>query len=318
MDILERLSASGIVPVVVIEDAERAVDTANALLSGGIDVMEVTLRTAAGMAAIEKVAKQCPDMLVGAGTVITLAQGKAAVAAGAKFLVSPGFDRELVTWCVENQVAITPGCVTPTEITQAMRFGLKVLKFFPANVYGGLAGMKALSGPFGGVKFIPTGGVNAQNLSEFICASCVHAVGGSWLCAKADIAAGNFQKITSLCAEAKNIVLGYEVAHIGIIRADGGASMQVAEQLERAFGFTVKQGSSSNFASSAIEIMNSVYLGEHGHIAVRTNSIPRALMDLEKKGFRTDMETAKYKDGKLLAVYLESDFGGFRIHLLQK
>ena len=168
--------------------------------------MEITLRTAAAADAIAAVAQGCPDMLVGAGTVITLEQCRKAVACGARFIVSPGFDGEVVRWCVEHGVAVTPGCVTPTEIMAAMKLGLKVLKFFPANVYGGLTAMKALSGPFGGVKFIPTGGVNGQNVGEYIAAPFVHAVGGSWVCAKGDIAAGNFEKITRLCREARQAI----------------------------------------------------------------------------------------------------------------
>ena len=200
--IIEKLQSAAIVPVVVLDDAKDAVATAKALLAGGVDVMEITFRTAAAADSIKAVAKNCPDMLVGAGTVITLEQCKKAVASGAKFIVAPGFDEEVVRWCVENNVPVTPGCVTPTEIMAAMKLGLKVVKFFPAGVYGGLSAMKALSGPFGGIKFIPTGGVNAQNLAEYISAPFIHAVGGSWVCPKADISAGNFEKITALCREA--------------------------------------------------------------------------------------------------------------------
>ena len=137
-------------------------------------------------------------MFVGAGTVITLEQCKKAVACGAKFIVAPGYSEEVVSWCVENDIAITPGCVTPTEIMAAMSHGLKVVKFFPANVYGGLSAMKALSGPFGGIKFIPTGGVNDKNIAEYISAPFIHAVGGSWLCAKADIV---FLALHGTCGE---------------------------------------------------------------------------------------------------------------------
>ena len=196
MDSLKRLAASAVVPVVVLDDAKDAVATAKALLAGGVDVMEITFRTAAAADSIKAVAESCPDMLVGAGTVITLDQCKKAVECGAKFVVAPGFDEEVVRWCVENGIAVTPGCVTPTEIMAAMKLGLKVVKFFPAGVYGGLSAMKALSGPFGGIKFIPTGGVNGQNIGEFIAAPFIHAVGGSWVCPKADIAAGKFEKIT--------------------------------------------------------------------------------------------------------------------------
>ena len=208
MDVLTRLAQAGVVPVVVLDDARDAVPTAKAMLAGGIDVMEITFRTAAAADSIKAVAESCPDMLVGAGTVLNLEQCKLAVAMGAKFIVSPGFDPQVVGWCLENGIAVTPGCVTPTEITVAVNMGLKVVKFFPANVYGGLNAMKNLSAPFVGLKFLPTGGVNAQNLREYIDAPFIHAVGGSWVCPKADIAAGNFEKITALCAEARQAAFG--------------------------------------------------------------------------------------------------------------
>ena len=203
MTVTERLANSVVVPVVVLDKPEDAVPTANALLAGGVDVMEITFRTAAAAESIKAVSEQCPDVLVGAGTVINLEQCKKAVEMGARFIVSPGFNLEVVQWCIDNGIAVTPGCVTPTEIMSAVNLGLKVLKFFPANVYGGLTAMKALSAPFPGIKFIPTGGVNGQNIGEYISAPFIHAVGGSWVCAKADINAGNWDKITALCEEAR-------------------------------------------------------------------------------------------------------------------
>ena len=206
MEALSRIGNCKIVPVVVMERAEDAVETANALLAGGVDIMEITLRTAAGIEAIRNVASNCPDVCVGAGTVLTLDQCKQAVDAGAKYIVAPGFDRELVEWCVDNAVAVTPGCVTPTEITAALALGVNILKFFPANIYGGLTAMKALSGPFGNVKFVPTGGISTKNLSEYVSEPFIHAVGGSWLCDKKDISSGNFDKITALAGESIKIV----------------------------------------------------------------------------------------------------------------
>ena len=208
MNALERLRNAGVVPVVVLERAEDAVPAARAMLAGGVDVMEITFRTAAAAEAIRNVAAECPEMLVGAGTVLTVEQCEKAVALGAKFIVSPGFDVEIVDWCVERGVAVAPGCVTPTEIMAALKRGLSVVKFFPAGIYGGLKAMKALAAPFGQVKFIPTGGVSADNLAEYAAAPFVHAVGGSWLCPKADVAAGNFARITELCAQSRQIVDG--------------------------------------------------------------------------------------------------------------
>ena len=206
MTVMERCEKCGIVPVVVIEDAKDAVATARALLAGGIDVMEVTMRTAAAIDVIREVSENVPEVLVGAGTVLTLEQCRECIAAGANFIVSPGFDDATVKYCVENGIPVIPGCVTPTEIMYAKAYGLNTIKFFPANVYGGLKAMKALSGPFVGLKFIPTGGVSAETLKEYIEAPFIAAVGGSWVCTKKDIAEGNFEKITALSKEARDVI----------------------------------------------------------------------------------------------------------------
>ncbi len=317
MDVLNRLALAGVVPVVVLENAKDAVPTAKAMVAGGIDVMEITFRTAAAADSIKAVSEGCPEMLVGAGTVITLEQCKKAVASGAKFIVAPGFDEEVVLWCVENNVPVTPGCVTPTEIMAAMKLGLKVVKFFPAGVYGGLSAMKALSGPFGGIKFIPTGGVNAQNLAEYISAPFIHAVGGSWVCPKADISAGNFEKITALCREARRSLLGFEVAHIGINTPDADAAMDVCKAFNDAFDFNVKQGNSSNFASTGVEVMKTMFKGANGHIAIRTNKMIPAIAEMERRGYELDMDSVKDKNN-IKAVYFKNEIGGFAVHLLQK
>ena len=208
MTVMERLANSVVVPVVVLDKVEDAVPLAKAMAAGGVDTMEITFRTACAPDAIRAVAENCPDVLVGAGTIVNLDQCKLAIEMGAKFIVSPGFSDEVVGWCVENNIPVAPGCVTPTEIMGALKHGLKMVKFFPANVYGGLNAMKNLSAPFVGLKFLPTGGVNTANIKEYIDASFIHAVGGSWVCPKADIAAGNWEKITQLCIEARKAAKG--------------------------------------------------------------------------------------------------------------
>ena len=208
MDVLSRLANSVVVPVVVLDKVEDAIPTAKAMAAGGVDTMEITFRTACAPEAIKAVAENCPDVLVGAGTIINVEQAKLAVQMGAKFIVSPGFSEEVVAWCVENNIAVAPGCVTPTEIMAALKHGLKMVKFFPANVYGGLNAMKNLSAPFVGLKFLPTGGVNSANIKEYIDAPFIHAVGGSWVCPKNEISAGNWEKITALCAEARAAAKG--------------------------------------------------------------------------------------------------------------
>ena len=208
MDVLERLANSIVVPVVVLDKAEDAIPTAKAMAAGGVDTMEITFRTACAPEAIKAVAENCPEVLVGAGTILNLEQAKLAVEMGAKFIVSPGFSDEVVGWCVENGIPVAPGCVTPTEIMAALKHGLKMVKFFPANVYGGLNAMKNLAAPFVGVKFLPTGGVNAANIKEYVDAPFIHAVGGSWVCPKAEINAGNWEKLTNLCIEARKAAKG--------------------------------------------------------------------------------------------------------------
>ena len=208
MDVLSRLARSIVVPVVVLDDVKDAIPTANAMAAGGVDTMEITFRTACAPECIKAVAENCPDVLVGAGTIINLEQCKLAVEMGAKFIVSPGYSEEVVAWCVENGIPVAPGCGTPTEIMAALKHGLKMVKFFPANVYGGLNAMKNLSAPFVGLKFLPTGGVNSGNIKEYVDAPFIHAVGGSWVCPKADIKAGNWEKITQLCLEARAAAQG--------------------------------------------------------------------------------------------------------------
>ena len=208
MDVMQRLANSIVVPVVVLEKVEDAVPTAKAMAAGGVDTMEITFRTACAPQCIKAVAENCPEVLVGAGTIVNLEQCKLAVEMGAKFIVSPGFSEEVVAWCVENGIPVAPGCVTPTEIMAALKHGLKMVKFFPANVYGGLKALKNLAAPFGNMKFLPTGGVNNDNIKEFIDTPFIHAVGGSWVCPKAEVKAGNWDKITELCIEARKAAKG--------------------------------------------------------------------------------------------------------------
>jgi len=192
---VEQVAACGVVPVVVLEDAEQAVPTAKALLKGGINAMEITFRTAAAKASIAKVAAEVPEMIVGAGTVINVQQVHDAVEAGAKFLVSPGSDAEVIAEAMKLGVPITPGVVTPSEIMLGLKLGVKVFKFFPAESYGGLKTIKALSGPFPQIRFLPTGGINQNNAAEYFKNPKILAVGGSWMVSKDMINAGEFDAI---------------------------------------------------------------------------------------------------------------------------
>lgn len=185
-----------VVPVVVINSIEQTLPTMQALCDGNLPVAEITFRTACAEEAIRLATKNFPDMYIGAGTVINVEQCKKAIDAGAKFIVSPGLSKEVALYCQEKGITYYPGCVTPTEIMQAIDLGIKVVKFFPANVYGGLKAIKALAGPFGQIKFLPTGGVSEENLKEFLDCDKIFAVGGSWMM-KGDIKA-NCLKINQI------------------------------------------------------------------------------------------------------------------------
>ena len=317
-EILKRIGNMGLIPVVVMDEAELAEPTAKALIDGGLPIMEITLRTEQGIPSIKRIKEVYPEMLVGAGTVLSVDKAKEAVDAGAEFIVAPGLNPKLVEWCINSNVPITPGCVTPTEIEKALSYGLKTLKFFPADIYGGIAGCKALYGPYRMISFIPTGGVSLNNLSDFADKPYIHAIGGGWLCNTADVNAGDFGKITKTVKQSIDVLLGFELAHIGINTANEDASIKIAEMFGKGFGFDIKKGSSSNFVGTGIEVNKSVGLGTKGHIAIKTNSIQRAAYYLEQRGYEVDWSTLKGTSDNPVAVYLKDDFGGFAVHLLQK
>ena len=205
-DFYEEMAEFGVVPVVALDDVKDAVPLAKALCAGGLPVAEITFRTAAAEESIREIAKAFPQMCVGAGTVLNVDQVKRAVEAGAKFIVSPGFSKEIVSYCKENDIPCFPGGVTPTEIMQIIDAGYSIVKFFPASSMGGLKTIKALGAPFTSVKFMPTGGVNADNLREFLESDKIYACGGSWMVKKDLINAGAFDQIEALTKEAVAIV----------------------------------------------------------------------------------------------------------------
>jgi 2-dehydro-3-deoxyphosphogluconate aldolase/(4S)-4-hydroxy-2-oxoglutarate aldolase len=318
-EILKKVGELGIVPVVKIDNAADAVSLGKALVDGGLPCAEITFRTAAAAEAISNISKAFPEMLVGAGTVLNVEQVKRAVDSGSKFIVSPGFNPTVVDYCVQNNIPITPGCSNPSDIEMALGFNLEVVKFFPAEAFGGLNTLKAMSAPYGMIKFIPTGGIDAKNLNDYLAFPKVLACGGSWMVKDDLIKGGKFEEITRLTREAVSLMLGFELAHIGINMPDADSSLNVTRQFNSLFNFPVKEGNSSNFAGTGIEVNKSIGLGRNGHIAIRTNSIPRAIVSLERSGFVVDMNTAKGPaGGPMVAVYLKDEIGGFAVHLLQK
>ena len=205
-EVLEKMGKIGIIPVVVLEDAKDAEPLGKALMEGGLPCAEVTFRTAAAEESIRIMAEKFPDMLVGAGTVLTTDQVDRAVAAGAKFIVSPGINPKVVNYCVEKGIPITPGTCNPSNVETAIECGLDVVKFFPAEPAGGLNYIKAIAAPYVNMKFMPTGGVNQKNVVDYLKYNKILACGGSWMVKGDLIKAGNFEKIKELTAEAAAIV----------------------------------------------------------------------------------------------------------------
>ena len=187
-----------VVPVVVLDDAKDAEPLAKALVEGGLPCAEVTFRTEEAAESIRIMTEVYPDMLVGAGTVLTTEQVDKAVESGAKFIVSPGFDPEIVDYCIEKNIPVFPGCISPSEVAQAVKRGLKVVKFFPAEQSGGLAMIKAMAAPYNMLKFMPTGGINTKNLKDYLACDKILCCGGSWMVKGDMIKAGEFEKIKKL------------------------------------------------------------------------------------------------------------------------
>ena len=316
--VIEEISRIGIVPVIALDDVKDAKPLAQALCKGGLPCAEVTFRTDAAEESIRVMAKEFPNMLVGAGTVLTTEQVDRAVNAGAKFIVSPGLNPKVVQYCVGKDIPIVPGTTNPSDVEIAIENGLDVVKFFPAEQAGGINMIKAMCGPYTKMKFMPTGGINADNLKSYLDFNKIVACGGSWMVKKDLVAAGKFDEIEALTREAVRKMLGFELKHIGINAANETEADQTADAFSKMFGFTKKTGNSSIFAGTAVEVMKTPYLGANGHIAVGTNYIERAIYHLQLQGFEFDESTRKTDDkGNTKAIYFKGEFGGFAVHLVQ-
>lgn len=317
--VLEEISKIGIVPVIALDRVEDAEPLAKALIEGGLPCAEVTFRTDAAEESIRIMASKFPELLVGAGTVLTTEQVDRAVNAGAKFIVSPGLNPKVVKYCVEKGIPVTPGTANPSDVEVAIELGLEVVKFFPAEAAGGLNMIKSMAAPYTNMKFMPTGGINATNLTSYLDFGKIIACGGSWMVNKDMMKNGDFDGIKKLTQQAVDTMLGFEMKHIGINAKDEEDADGIATALNKMFGFEKKVGNSSIFAGTGFEVMKKPYLGANGHVAIQTNYINRAIYHLEKRGFEFDMDTAKYDaKGNMKAVYFKGEFGGFALHLVQK
>lgn len=318
-NIFKKIGEHGLIPVIKIDDAADALPLARSLCAGGLPVAEITFRTACAARAIQVIREGLPNMILGAGTVLNVEQAEAAVGSGAQFIVSPGFNPHVVDWCVGHDIPVAPGCATPSDIEAALRVGLDTVKFFPAEASGGIPMIKALSGPYTGMRFIPTGGINELNLVDYLKNSCVLACGGSFMVRDEYIKTGAFDKITELTRSALMTLYGFELAHLGINLPDTDAARKASVLAETMFGFTRKEGSLGIMCDGQLEFMCGPYFGDFGHIAIATHFIERAMAYLERMGFKFNKNGILYNDeGNINAAYIESDFFGYAIHLLKK
>ncbi|XCP85608.1 bifunctional 4-hydroxy-2-oxoglutarate aldolase/2-dehydro-3-deoxy-phosphogluconate aldolase [Roseburia hominis] len=319
-EIMEMIYNVGFVPVVTLHDVNKAVCLANALERGGIPIIEVTYRTEEASECIRAIRKECPNMLVGAGTVLSVAQAECARDSGAMFVVSPGYDEAVVEYCCNNQIPVIPGVSNAGEIQKGVAAGLKVLKLFPAEPIGGLSAIHYLAAPFPGIKFLPAGGVVMDNLAEYMSDEYVFACAGGLVTRKNLLESEDWEGISALCRQVIAVSLGFEFAHVGINCETSENAHACADRLEELFGFTGEEGKSSIFsADKRIEIMKKPFYGINGHIGFFTNSVRRAIYQLTKQGFGVIEESIRYDvDGQLKSVYLQDSLNGFMLHIVQK
>jgi 2-dehydro-3-deoxyphosphogluconate aldolase/(4S)-4-hydroxy-2-oxoglutarate aldolase len=234
-------------------------------------------------------------------------------------MVSPGFNPKVVAHCVQKGIPIVPGCSNPSDIEQALEAGLSVVKFFPAEQAGGLEYIKAVAAPYTQVKFMPTGGINQNNIARYTAYDRILACGGSWMAGPDLINAGDFDRITTLCKEAVAAILGFSVAHIGINAQNGEAALGAAKLFGALFGFPLTDGDASVFSGGRIEIMKAPGFGKLGHIGIGTNSLFRAVAALERRGIAFNPDSVKTDpQGNMMVMYLKEEIAGFAVHLLQK
>ena len=312
-EILQTISNIGIIPVIAFNRAEEAVPLCKALVAGGLPAAEVTFRTACAEECIRIINQEVPEMLLGAGTVLTTDQADRAMAAGAKFIVAPGYDPQVTQHVIDRGGLMMPGTATAGEMQQAMNQGCEVLKFFPAEANGGVAMLKNIGAALKTAKWMCTGGVNAKNVNDYLNYPQIVAVGGTWMCKSDMIKAEKWDEITAICKEAVRTMLGFSLAHVGINCENEAEAEQTAKTLCGLFGFEYKPGNSSIFAGDAVECMKTPYLGQNGHIAIGTNNLDRAVYHLSRQGVAFDESTRKPK-----AIYLKGEVGGFAVHLVQK
>lgn len=315
-DMFKTIYELGIIPVVAIDDAAKAVPLAKALRKGGLPAAEITFRTAAAEEAIRRISEECPDVLVGAGTVLTKEQADRAVAAGAKFIVTPGFNPEMVRYIQSLGIPMMPGAATPGEMEQAMSMGLTNIKFFPAEQNGGVAKLKAYAGPYKGVKWMPTGGVNTKNLNDYLSFDRILACGGTWIAKSDMIENEQWDEIAKLCKEAIITMLGFKLNSVVVYGSDESAERD-AKLLCNLFGFEYKESECGICAEGAV-CFSKEKSDSKGCIVISTLNAGRALSYVKRMGVEIDPDIWHDDKGNVTCFGLKDTMAGFEICIEQK
>ncbi|MCL1858179.1 MAG: bifunctional 4-hydroxy-2-oxoglutarate aldolase/2-dehydro-3-deoxy-phosphogluconate aldolase [Oscillospiraceae bacterium] len=317
--IYSKIKNYGIVPVIKIDEADNAVPLAEALALGGLNIAEITFRTECAAEAIKKIAGAFPDMLLAAGNVLTLEQVKSAVDSGAKIIVSPGLNENVVFYCVKNNIPVIPECANAGDIEKALSAGIDIVKFFPAEESGGLDMLKALSEPYPNVRFIPTGGITENNLVDYLMHKSVLACGGSFMVKEEYIKNGEFDKIRDITVCIVQKMLGFDLAHLVINCENAEQAERDAGKIESIFGFEKKDSGASVSNADILHFMKNRSYGRDGQIAICSNFIERAVFYLKEAKKEFIDESARFDaDGRLTSIYLDNIISGFAIKLVRK
>lgn len=312
----------GLSPVVVIDRAADAVPLAKALLAGGVWIMEITMRTDQALDAITLVAKEVPEIIVGAGTVINKETANQALEAGAKFLVSPGFSQEVADVAKEKDILYVPGTATLTEVMYAINNGYDLVKIFPAGKLGGVDYIKEIHSVFPKLSFMPSGGVSLDNMESYLDAPFIGAVSGSWMCPKNLIAQGKFDEITAICKQTVERLQGFKLLHIGINNKSDQEARQAADSLGNLLGMPVTDKGTAYFVGDLADVIKYELPCSHGHIAIQVNDMDRAIRYFRDKGYGfTDIGLGKDDNGNIVAIWFDPEqvnINGFAVHLRRK
>lgn len=319
--VCERIYRIGFLPVLGGLNAQSSVSVASAMKVGGIDVVDIPFDGKSAEAAIKEIAHKCEGVVVGASGVKTADQCVKAVEAGAQFVMTVGVDAECIRICQEQDVAMIPQCKDVSEVKAAQSAGVKVVNLVYQDFGCDMEALKKMAPSFVDMKFILSLGEDSSQMQLCLSAPFTYAVRGSWISPKKELEPHEYAGVTMACEEMRTAVFDFAMYHIGINMENADAACGVCDMLNDAFRFKLRDnGPSSRFAGIGVEVMKRIYRGQHGHFAVRTNNVDRAIIYLKEKGYEMDWDTVYYADGRIYTIYLkeEHSFGGFAVHLLQK